>query len=123
VGQKPKTIPLNNFSLTLFKQIPYKKGARIVQISYKNMRKWFNRYVKLAGIRRNYAVTPHKLRHFFGHYWAKHDGNITTLQKVMRHSKIDHTLIYTEPSEAEIKEEFEAVMKLENPLDKRERQD
>lgn len=119
VGQKPRTIPLNDFSLALFKQIPYRKGERIVLISYKNMLKWFNRYVKLAEIRRNYAVTPHKLRHFFGHYWTKHDGNIMTLQKVMRHSKIEHTLIYTEPSETEIKEEFEAVMNIEDTLAKR----
>jgi len=123
VGQPPKIIPLNDFSLALFKQLSFRRGERIVNISYKNMRKWFNRYVAQADIHKDYPITAHKLRHFFGHFWLRRRGDIRNLQKVLRHSDIKYTLLYTEPSEAEIKEEFEAVMSFENPVDKRTRQD
>lgn len=121
VGQQAKTIPLNVFCLALFKQLPFKRGERILNISYKTLRKWFNRYVKQARISRSYPITMHKLRHFFGHYWMRHKGNIRILQKVMRHSDIKYTLLYTEPSEAEVEEEFEAVMSFENTVGTRTR--
>lgn len=123
VGQPAQTIPLNDFSLALFKQLSQKRGERIVNVSYKTLRKWFNRYVAQAGIHRDYPITAHKLRHFFGHFWTRHKGNIRILQKVMRHTDIKYTLLYTEPSEAEVEEEFEAVMHLENLVDQRQRQD
>jgi len=123
VGQQPNIIPLNDFSLAIFRQLPFKRGERIVPISYKNMRKWFLRYVKITGVQKDYPVTPHKLRHFFGHFWLRQRGDIRNLQKVMRHSDIKYTLLYTEPTETEIKEEFEAVMSFENLVDKRTRQD
>jgi site-specific recombinase XerD len=74
------------------------------------LRKWFNRYVKEAKISRSYPITMHKLRHFFGHYWTNQKGNIRVLKEVMRHSKIEYTLLYTMPSEEELAEEFKQVM-------------
>jgi len=111
VDQEPKLIPLNDFSAALFKQLIYNPGERIVPISYKTLRKWFGRYVNIANIHKSFPMTTHKLRHFFGHYWDKNKGNIRILQQVMRHSDIEYTLLYTEPSDKEIKEEFAAVMK------------
>jgi len=112
-GMKPKdkekTIPINPLSLELFKQIPQGRG-RILPISYKTMRKWFNRYVKEVGIaREEYSVTMHKMRHFFGHFYNKQRGNIRVLKEIMRHSKIQYTLLYTKPSEGEIEEDFRSV--------------
>ena len=52
----------------------------------------------------------HKLRHFFGHYWMQHKGEIQILKKVLRHSSLDYTLIYSNPSDVETKDEFEKVM-------------
>ena len=106
---KPKTIPLNPLSIGLFKQL--NEGTKqILPCSYKTLRKWFSRYVKEAGIHRAYPVTMHKLRHFFGHDWNKRKGNIRILKEVMRHSKIEYTLLYTKPSEEEITEEFRQVV-------------
>jgi integrase len=112
IDDKPKTIPLNSLSISLFKQL--KKGSnRILPCSYKTLRKWFIRYVKQAEITRSeYPVTMHKLRHFFGHYWNKQKGNIRILKEVMRHSKIEYTLLYTKPSEEEVTEEFNLVINL-----------
>jgi integrase len=107
---KPKAIPLNPLSMSLFKQL--NEGTKqILPCSYKTLRKWFSRYVKEAGIHRSsYMVTMHKLRHFFGHYWTNQKGNIRILKEVMRHSKIEYTLLYTKPSEEEITEEFKQVV-------------
>jgi len=118
IDDKPKIIPLNSFSLALFQKLSYKSGERIVNISYKNLRKWFMRYAIIAQIHTEYPFTLHKLRHFFGHFWMKQRGDIRTLQKIMRHSDIKYTLLYTEPSKAEVREEFEAVTNLENLVDK-----
>jgi integrase len=110
---KPETVPLNPLSMGLFKQL--KKGSgRILPISYKTFRKWFNRHVKQAEITRSeYPVTLHKLRHFFGHYWTNQKGNIRILKEVMRHSKIEYTLLYTKPSEEDIAQEFKHVVQIE----------
>lgn len=108
---KPETIPLNALSIVLFKQL--QEGTkRLVPCSYKTLRKWFRRYAKAAGISRPYPVTMHKLRHFFGHYWTSQKGNIRVLKEVMRHSKIEYTLLYTMPSEEEVAEEFKHVVTL-----------
>lgn len=108
---KPKTVPLNPVSLSLYKQLK-KRPRRVVPISYKTLRKWFNRYVKQAGISRSYPITMHKLRHFFGHFWTRQKGNIRILKEVMRHSKIEYTLLYTAPSEREIGDEFSKVVEV-----------
>jgi len=106
---KPETVPLNPLSVSFLKQL--KEGTkRILPVSYKTLRKWFNRYVKEAKISRSYPITMHKLRHFFGHYWTNQKGNIRVLKEVMRHSKIEYTLLYTMPSEEELAEEFKQVM-------------
>jgi len=109
-GDKPETVPMNPLSMDLFKWFKDSDG-RLLPVSYKTMRKWFVRHVKEAGItRENYPITPHKLRHFFGHYWTRNKGNIRILKEVMRHSKIEYTLLYTQPSEEEIREEFFKVI-------------
>lgn len=111
VGQPPKTIPLNDLSAELFRHLPYKRGERILPFSYKTLRKWFTRYAAQANITRTeYKITMHKLRHFFGHLWMKRKGDIRTLQKLLRHSNINYTLIYTAPTDAEIRTEFKRVI-------------
>jgi len=107
--RKPETVPLNPLSVSFFKQLKDDK-KQVVPCSYKTLRKWFSRYVKMAGINKSYPLTTHKLRHFFGHYWNSQKGNIRILKEVMRHSKIEYTLLYSAPSEAEVSEEFDKVV-------------
>jgi integrase len=106
---KPETVPLNPLSVSFFKQL--REGTKgVLPCSYKTLRKWFSRYVKHAEISRHYPITMHKLRHFFGHYWTSQKGNIRILKEVMRHSKIEYTLLYTMPSEGEITEELKQIV-------------
>jgi integrase len=112
VNQQPKSIPLNGISAELFKRLPLSNGI-ILPISYKTLRKWFIRYAAQAGIaNKTYPITMHKLRHFFAHYWRQHKGDIQVLKQVMRHSDIRYTMLYSEPTDKEIKSEFENVMKI-----------
>lgn len=109
-SDKPEQLDLNSLSLALFKRISQGEG-RILPVSYKTLRKWFNHYAQQAGVTgKEYPVTMHKLRHFFGHYWNRRKGNIRILKEVMRHSRIEYTLLYTKPSEEEIKDEFVTVV-------------
>ncbi len=107
LGEPAISIPINEFSLLLYQQVP-KEDNRVVNISYKTMRKWFNRYVKLAELkdRNGNKITAHKLRHFFGHYYNNNKGNIVTLKEIMRHSDLRYTMIYTAPSKREVTEDF-----------------
>ena len=113
VSDAAMTIPLNDLSIELFKQLPHKRGERILPISYKTLRKWFNRYVAIAGLTaRDYPITMQKLRHFFGHFWRWNKGDLRILKEVMRHSDIRYTMLYTAPSDAEMKTEFAKVVQI-----------
>ncbi len=111
---KPVKIPLNpvsrKFYLQLQKEIPDAAG-RILPVSYKTLWKWFNRYVSEAGIRkRKYKLTPHKLRHAFAHLYLDNKGTLRKLQAVLRHKRIETTVIYTQPSTEELRSEFDLVI-------------
>jgi integrase len=113
VNDEPVIIPLNELSEELFKQLTYIRGERIFPFSYKTLRKWFNRYVAEANwTAKDYPFTLHKLRHFFGHFWRWSKGDIQVLKEVMRHSDLRYTMLYTAPSDTEIKTEFQKVMKV-----------
>lgn len=51
----------------------------------------FNRYSKELG----FKVTPHMLRHTFGSYMAEKEMRIEHIQRIMGHSNINSTRIYT----------------------------
>ena len=111
---KPTPLPINEISIALYMQIPpeQKQNNRVVNISYKTMRKWFNRYAKQANLidQNGDKVTLHKLRHFFGHYFSDHSQQIQILQTIMRHSDLKYTQIYTKPSERRVTEEFDTAI-------------
>ena len=113
----PVSLPLNDLSLALYHKIPFdqKQSNRIVNTSYKTMRKWFNRYVKQANLidQNGHKVTLHKLRHFFGHFFSDKSNNTQVLQAIMRHSSLIYTQIYTKPSKRKVTEEFEATVNSE----------
>lgn len=117
LGDPAVTIPLNDFSLELFKYIPKVVNAdtRIIPISYKTFRKRFYKYVNEAQVedKEGNKVTPHKLRHVFGHLWRNRGGDLQVLKEVMRHSDIRITMIYSAPSSGEVKSEFEQIINQE----------
>lgn len=103
-------LPINDISIQFYKDIPadQKTSNRVIPISYKTMRKYFNRYVKQSGLKdkNGSKLTLHKLRHFFGHYFSTNSNAVQVLQEIMRHSDVRYTLIYTKPSGRKITEEF-----------------
>ena len=85
------------------------KGGRIINISYRTLDRYFKKAVRKAGLRKRYPLTLHKLRHYFGHRWMNKVKNVIQLKEVMRHSNINYTLVYANPSEEEIKRSFEEI--------------
>ena len=110
---RPIEIPLNPISAKLYQELykttPSHEG-RILNMSYKTFWKWFNRYLKASGVKREFKITPHKLRHAFAHTYLEAGGSIRKLQALLRHKKMDTTSIYTKPSLTELKQEFTTVM-------------
>jgi site-specific recombinase XerD len=55
------------------------------------------------------GLTPHVLRHTYGHDLVTSGVRIDVVAKLMGHSKIDTTLIYTQPGEEELQNAVEAI--------------
>lgn len=85
------------------------KGSRIINLSYRHAVRLFKRGVEKAGIKKKYPLTLHKLRHYFAHRWRRRVKDIAELKSILRHSNINITMIYTEPTEDEILHDFKRV--------------
>jgi site-specific recombinase XerD len=57
---------------------------------------------KRAGINKN--ITPHKLRHSFATHMLQNGGNVVAIQKLLGHTSLNTTQIYTHYSVDELKE-------------------
>lgn len=85
------------------------KYGRIINISYQTLDRKFKVAIKKAGIKKRYPLTLHKLRHYFSHRWMRINRDVVKLKGILRHSSIDYTLIYANPTEEEILESFREV--------------
>jgi integrase len=97
VGDSAVLIPFNDFSFHLletFTSLDNDLDERIIPISYTSYRKRFLRYVREAEIvdREGNKLTPHKLRHAFGHLWRNKGGDLQVLKEILRHSDIRITM-------------------------------
>ena len=102
-----ETLPVDDQSLQLFSALQFKTGERIFPYSYKTLRSYFVKYIKKAKIEREtFPLTPHKLRHYFGHHWSNNKGSIQHLKSLLRHSDLKYTLLYSIPSEEELEDSF-----------------
>lgn len=55
-------------------------------------------------------MTPHDLRHTFARrYLAEHPGDLVSLARLLGHSSLDTTAIYTQPSAEELAERVESL--------------
>jgi len=70
---------------------------RMIQIEIKKL-------AKLAGI--NKKVTPHKLRHSFATHMLQNGGNVVAIQKLLGHTSLNTTQIYTHYSVDELKDMY-----------------
>ncbi|MFX1562423.1 MAG: tyrosine-type recombinase/integrase [Promethearchaeota archaeon] len=116
VGDPAISIPLNELSMSLLNfTTKFDRQERIIPVSYTTLRRRFIRYAKMAEVkdREGNKLTPHKLRHVFGHLWRRNKGDLQVLKEVMRHSDIRITMIYSAPSSGEIEDEFEKTINLQ----------
>lgn len=106
-----KFIPLNIVSAALYPSL-CRNSDRVVPVSYKTLRKWFNRYALSSGLhdQNGSKVTLHKLRHFLGHYFRQQGGDVMVLKEILRHSDLRYTQIYTAPSNREVSVEFDKAI-------------
>lgn len=84
------------------------EGRGHKQYSPRSIGKVVGRTAKRAGITKN--VTPHTLRHSFATHLLEQNINLCTIQKLLGHSNIKTTTIYTHVSNA-------AITNITSPLD------
>ena len=112
-GSKERIIPIENFAVlsilrkyhSLFeKEIPdsgyffvNKLGRRMTEQSVRNM---INFYCKQCGV--DMHITPHMFRHSFATLLLEEDVDIRYIQRMLGHSSITTTQIYTSAKQKEI---------------------
>ena len=120
-GNKERTIQIENTMtlLALKKHIAYTRhdsantpiflnsaGSRI---STRTVREIINRRIREAGITQK--ITPHMFRHTFATMLLENDVDIRYIQKLLGHSSLRTTEIYTHVSSAKLRE----IMRHNNP--------
>lgn len=124
-GSKERIIPIENFAVlsilrkyhSLFeKEIPdsgyffvNKLGRRMTEQSVRNM---INFYCKQCGV--DMHITPHMFRHSFATLPLEEDVDIRYIQRMLGHSSITTTQIYTHVTSAKQKE----ILKTKHPRNK-----
>ncbi len=124
-GSKERIIPIENFAVlsilrkyhSLFeKEIPdsgyffvNKLGRRMTEQSVRNM---INFYCKQCGV--DMYITPHMFRHSFATLLLEEDVDIRYIQRMLGHSSITTTQIYTHVTSAKQKE----ILKTKHPRNK-----
>ena len=124
-GSKERIIPIENFAVlsilrkyhSLFeKEIPdsgyffvNKLGRRMTEQSIRNM---INFYCKQCGV--DMHITPHMFRHSFATLLLEEDVDIRYIQRMLGHSSITTTQIYTHVTSAKQKE----ILKTQHPRNK-----
>lgn len=124
-GSKERIIPIENFAVlsilrkyhSLFeKEIPdsgyffvNKLGRRMTEQSVRNM---INLYCKQCGV--DMHITPHMFRHSFATLLLEEDVDIRYIQRMLGHSSITTTQIYTHVTSAKQKE----ILKTKHPRNK-----
>ena len=85
------------------------EGPKHKQYSVRSVGKVIRSAAKRAGTKKN--VTPHTLRHSFATHLLEQNVNLRTIQKLLGHSNIKTTTIYTHVSNA-------TITNIVNPLDR-----
>ena len=124
-GSKERIIPIENFAvLSILKKyrsmfekeisasgyfFVNKLGGRMTEQSVRNM---INTYCKLCGVEMH--ITPHMFRHSFATLLLEEDVDIRYIQRMLGHSSITTTQIYTHVTSAKQKE----ILKTKHPRNK-----
>lgn len=124
-GSKERIIPIENFAVlsilrkyhSLFEKeildsgyfFVNKLGRRMTEQSVRNM---INFYCKQCGV--DMHITPHMFRHSFATLLLEEDVDIRYIQRMLGHSSITTTQIYTHFTSAKQKE----ILKIKHPRNK-----
>lgn len=124
-GTKERIIPIENFAVlsilrkyhSLFEKeildsgyfFVNKLGRRMTEQSVRNM---INFYCKQCGV--DMHITPHMFRHSFATLLLEEDVDIRYIQRMLGHSSITTTQIYTHVTSAKQKE----ILKIKHPRNK-----
>lgn len=124
-GSKERIIPIENFAVlsilrkyhSLFEKeisgsgyfFVNKLGRRMTEQSVRNM---IDSYCKLCGVEMH--ITPHMFRHSFATLLLEEDVDIRYIQRMLGHSSITTTQIYTHVTSAKQKE----ILKTKHPRNK-----
>lgn len=124
-GSKERIIPIENFAVlsilrkyhSLFEKailasgyfFVNKLGRRMTEQSVRNM---INLYCKLCGVEMH--ITPHMFRHSFATLLLEEDVDIRYIQRMLGHSSITTTQIYTHVTSSKQKE----ILKTKHPRNK-----
>lgn len=90
-------VPLTQYALKLISDCPIKKKYLFNYFVEQTVNERLKVIASEANIRKN--VTTHVARHTFGTLFWEKTKDLATLQKLMGHSKIEQTMIYTHVSE------------------------
>lgn len=121
-GSKERVLSIGNQNVLLILTKYYQQNKTIIdstgyffinrvqkKISEQSMRILLNRYVEQLNL--NQHITPHMFRHTFATQLLEHDVDIRYIQRILGHSSINTTQIYTHVSSNKQKE----ILKLKNP--------
>ncbi|MFH0795193.1 MAG: site-specific tyrosine recombinase/integron integrase [bacterium] len=111
-GSKERLIPLNETALEALRQYldvrPLSQDRALVvnrqgrRMNGRTVEKKVKFYARKAGIR-NEKISPHKLRHTFATLLHMGDVDILEIQKLLGHSNISSTTIYTHTNTEKLK--------------------
>lgn len=124
-GSKERIIPIENFAVlsilkkyrSLFEKeisasgyfFVNKMGRRMTEQSVRNI---INSYCRLCGV--EMRITPHMFRHSFATFLLEEDVDIRYIQRMLGHSSITTTQIYTHVTSSKQKE----ILKTKHPRNK-----
>ncbi|MBD3155222.1 MAG: tyrosine-type recombinase/integrase [Candidatus Aenigmarchaeota archaeon] len=111
-GKKDRQIPIPKSLINIlkcsFSRRKYLFEGRKGHLSQRSVYKIVKKAAKKARIRKN--VSPHTLRHSFATHLLESVTNLRYIQKLLGHSKLQTTQIYTKVSKSSLE-------KIKSPLD------
>jgi integrase/recombinase XerD len=93
------------------------QSGRYHQLTQRWAEKIIKKYLRLAGIQK--VITPHSLRHTFAANLIKSSGNITIVQRALRHKHITSTMRYAHIADKEVESAIERSVKMSGKSKKR----
>jgi site-specific recombinase XerD len=82
----------------------FSDGQKLFDLNIRTVERTIKMLAARAGI--NKKVTPHKLRHSFATHMLQNGGNVVAIQKLLGHTSLNTTQIYTHYSVDELKDMY-----------------